>query len=66
MKICLWTSEGYLTLPKQRNVGEIRNAYTILVEKPDGMRQISRSISKLEHNVKIYLNTGFTWLNIQT
>jgi hypothetical protein len=53
--ICLWTSEGYLTLSKQQNVKQMRNAYKILVDKPDGMRQLSRSDSKLEHNVKIYL-----------
>jgi hypothetical protein len=33
--------------------GEIRNAYTILVGKPEGKRPLCRPIRRLENNIKM-------------
>jgi hypothetical protein len=45
-------------------MGEIRNAYKILVGKPEGKRSLGRPSSRWEHNIKTDLTkTGFDGLN---
>jgi hypothetical protein len=49
------------------NMGEKRNAYRILVGKPEGKRPLGRPRSKLVDNIKIDCEcTGFYWLRIET
>jgi hypothetical protein len=36
-------------------MGEIRNAYKILVRKPEGKRQLSSSRRRWKYNIKAYL-----------
>jgi hypothetical protein len=54
-------------------MGDMRNTYKILVEKPEGKRPLGRPRRRWEDNIKIYLRTyglgvwiGFIWLKIGT
>jgi hypothetical protein len=51
----------------------MRNAYTILVRKPEGKRQLGRPRRKWENNIEMNLGEigfgvwiGFIWLRIGT
>jgi hypothetical protein len=55
------------------HTGEKRDAYRVLVGKPEGKRQLRKPRLKLEDNIKIDLQevglgawTGFIWLRIGT
>jgi hypothetical protein len=51
-------------------MGEMRNAYRILVGKPDGNRPLERPRLRWEDNIRVNLGeigwTGFIWLKIGT
>jgi hypothetical protein len=50
--------------------GEKRNAYRILVGKPEIKEPLGRTIHRLEYNIKVYLRydgavwTGLIWIRI--
>jgi hypothetical protein len=49
------------------NMGDKRNAYRILVGKPEGKRPLGRPRRRFEDNIKIdWECTGFHWLRIET
>ena len=57
----------------QSTYGEKRDAYRVLVGKPEGKRQLGKPRHKLEDNIKMDLQavgwvawTGFIWLRIGT
>jgi hypothetical protein len=37
----------------EARMGEMRNAYTILIEKPEGKRPLGRPRHRLEDNIKV-------------
>jgi hypothetical protein len=41
-----------------------RNAYRILVGKPEGKRQLGRRRNRWEGNIKIYLTDGIGWYGL--
>jgi hypothetical protein len=45
---------------------DMRNAYKIVVGKPEGKRQVGRSRSRWEYNIRIYLQEigweGVNWI----
>jgi hypothetical protein len=41
-------------------MGDMRNAYNILVGKPEGKRQLGRPRRRWEHNIRLYL-TEILW-----
>jgi hypothetical protein len=49
-------------------MGEIRNAYRILVGKPEGKRPLGRLQSRWVHNIKIDLRDigwdGMAWIDL--
>jgi hypothetical protein len=49
-------------------VGEVRNAYKILVGKPEAKRPLGRSRRRLEDNIKMYLKEigweGVGWIDL--
>jgi hypothetical protein len=54
-------------------MGRSRGAYSVLVEKPEGRRQIEKHRHRWEDNIKLNLKrhgmgawTGLLWLRIQT
>jgi hypothetical protein len=49
-------------------MGEMRNAYNILVGKPEGKRALGTPRRKWEYNTRMDVRvwTGFIWLRIKT
>jgi hypothetical protein len=47
-----------------RTNGEKRNAYTILVGKPEGKRPLGRPRRRLVDNIKMYLRDGVDWIDL--
>jgi hypothetical protein len=49
-------------------MGEMKNAYNILVEKPEGKRPLGRHRRRWEYNIKIYLGKirweGVDWIHL--
>jgi hypothetical protein len=49
-------------------IGEKKNAYRILVGKPEGMRPLERPRSRWEDNIRIYLRKigwgGMDWIDL--
>jgi hypothetical protein len=48
---------------------EIRNAYKILVGKPEGRKQLGKLRRLWEDNINVHhvrMSTGFTWFRIGT
>jgi hypothetical protein len=50
------------------HIGEIRNAYKILLGKPEGKKPLRRPRHRWEDNIKMgwRAKTGFIWLRIRT
>jgi hypothetical protein len=73
----LYSSSSIIRMIKWRRVklaghvarmGEKRNAYRILVEKPEGKRSLGRPKRRWVDNIKIYLREirwdGMDWINL--